>query len=186
MPTPLFQPHHPRHRHSSWSSFTYFASGANRRVDLDTVSAQVPGDGRAFSPSTSPPSPRRPQALANATREVVRTCELVEIMLQRVIGLYEVADDERIAELAALDDQPRREARGNQALPCPGDRWFALRGGDAALPRASRGLREARAGRGHHRPQPARSRPQEDEARPRVHRGWLGRARQFPRSGCRR
>ena len=46
-----------------------------------------------------------PQALANATREVVRTCELVEIMLQRVIGLYEDADDERIAELAALDDR---------------------------------------------------------------------------------
>jgi phosphate:Na+ symporter len=45
------------------------------------------------------------QALANATREVVRTCDLVEIMLQRVIGLYEHADDEQVRALAALDDR---------------------------------------------------------------------------------
>ena len=36
-------------------------------------------------------------ALANATREVVRTCELVEVMLQRVIRLYEDADEAQIA-----------------------------------------------------------------------------------------
>ncbi len=46
-----------------------------------------------------------PQALANATREVVRTCEIVEVMLQRIIGLYEDADDERIKALSALDDR---------------------------------------------------------------------------------
>jgi phosphate:Na+ symporter len=45
------------------------------------------------------------QALANATREVLQTCALVEAMLQRVIGLYEDADEERIAALAALDDR---------------------------------------------------------------------------------
>ncbi|KAB2950453.1 MAG: Na/Pi cotransporter family protein [Rhizobiaceae bacterium] len=45
------------------------------------------------------------QALANATREVVRVCETIEIMLQRIIGLYEEADGDSIAALAALDDR---------------------------------------------------------------------------------
>lgn len=45
------------------------------------------------------------QALANATREVVRVCETIEIMLQRIIGLYEQADKDSIAALAALDDR---------------------------------------------------------------------------------
>lgn len=46
-----------------------------------------------------------PQALANATREVVRVCETVEIMLKRIIELYENADDDKIEALAALDDR---------------------------------------------------------------------------------
>lgn len=46
-----------------------------------------------------------PQALANATREVVRVCETVEIMLKRIIELYESADDDKINALAALDDR---------------------------------------------------------------------------------
>ena len=46
-----------------------------------------------------------PQALANATREVVRVCETVEIMLKRIIELYENADDDKINALAALDDR---------------------------------------------------------------------------------
>ncbi len=45
------------------------------------------------------------QALANATREVVRVCETVEIMLGRIMELYEGADDEKIKALAALDDR---------------------------------------------------------------------------------
>ncbi len=45
------------------------------------------------------------QALANATREVVRVCETVEIMLKRIIELYEEADEDRIEALAALDDR---------------------------------------------------------------------------------
>ena len=49
------------------------------------------------------------QALANATREVVRVCELVEAMLQRVIDLYADADEERIRALAALDDRLDRK-----------------------------------------------------------------------------
>jgi phosphate:Na+ symporter len=49
------------------------------------------------------------QALANATREVVRVCETVEIMLKRVMELYEAADDDKIKALAALDDRVDRK-----------------------------------------------------------------------------
>jgi phosphate:Na+ symporter len=49
------------------------------------------------------------QALANTTREVVRVCETVEVMLQRIIELYESADDEKIKALAALDDRVDRK-----------------------------------------------------------------------------
>ena len=48
------------------------------------------------------------QALANATREVVRVCETVEIMLVRIMELYEAADDDKIKALAALDDRVDR------------------------------------------------------------------------------
>ena len=44
------------------------------------------------------------QALANATREAVRICETVEVMLTRIIDLYESVSEEQIAALAALDD----------------------------------------------------------------------------------
>jgi len=47
-------------------------------------------------------------ALANATREVVRVCETVEVMLQRIIELYEHPDRGRIDDLAALDDRVDR------------------------------------------------------------------------------
>ncbi len=50
-----------------------------------------------------------PQALANATREVVRVCETVEIMLKRIIELYEDADADKIKALAALDDRVDRK-----------------------------------------------------------------------------
>jgi len=49
------------------------------------------------------------QALANATREVVRVCETVEIMLKRIIELYEKADQSKIDELSALDDRVDRK-----------------------------------------------------------------------------
>ncbi len=48
-------------------------------------------------------------ALANATREVVRICETVEVMLKRVMELYEDADEDRIKALAALDDRVDRK-----------------------------------------------------------------------------
>ena len=44
-------------------------------------------------------------ALANATREVVRVCETIEIMLKRIMELYEAADDAKIRALASLDDR---------------------------------------------------------------------------------
>lgn len=47
-------------------------------------------------------------ALANATRETVRICETVEVMLERIIELYQNADQERIDALAALDDRVDR------------------------------------------------------------------------------
>ncbi len=49
------------------------------------------------------------QALANATREVVRVCETVEIMLKRIIELYEKADPDKIRALATLDDRVDRK-----------------------------------------------------------------------------
>ena len=45
------------------------------------------------------------RALANATREVLQVCEIVEIMLKRIIELYEHADADKINALAALDDR---------------------------------------------------------------------------------
>lgn len=49
------------------------------------------------------------QALANATRETVRVCETVEIMLQRIIELYEKPDPDKIKALALLDDRVDRK-----------------------------------------------------------------------------
>ncbi|TPW30282.1 Na/Pi cotransporter family protein [Pararhizobium mangrovi] len=51
------------------------------------------------------------QALANATREAVRMCETVEVMIERIIRLYEHADQSEIDQLADLDDDlDRRHA----------------------------------------------------------------------------
>ena len=49
------------------------------------------------------------QALGNATREVVRLCELVEIMLQRAFELYEKPDEQAIKAIVALDDRVDRK-----------------------------------------------------------------------------
>lgn len=48
-------------------------------------------------------------ALANATREVVRICETIEVMLTRIIELYDSADADSIKALAALDDRVDRK-----------------------------------------------------------------------------
>ena len=63
---------------------------------LDTVEVSALDEAAIATPS---------QALANATREVVRTCEIVEVMLQRIIALYEEPDEDDIRALAALDDR---------------------------------------------------------------------------------
>ncbi|MEW9806635.1 Na/Pi cotransporter family protein [Mesorhizobium marinum] len=49
------------------------------------------------------------QALANATREVVRVCETVEVMLANIMELYAQADADKIKALAALDDRVDRK-----------------------------------------------------------------------------
>lgn len=50
-----------------------------------------------------------PQALANATREVVGVCDTIEVMLRRIIDLYDKPDQADIHELAALDDRVDRK-----------------------------------------------------------------------------
>ncbi|WP_163270623.1 Na/Pi cotransporter family protein [Chelativorans alearense] len=59
-----------------------------------------------------PDALQRPaEALANATRAVVRLCETVEVMLMRIIDLYENYSPEGAEALAALDDKiDRRHA----------------------------------------------------------------------------
>lgn len=48
---------------------------------------------------------RPSQALANATREALGLCEIVEVMLQRIMAVYEHPTQQRIHDLAALDDR---------------------------------------------------------------------------------
>lgn len=48
---------------------------------------------------------RPSQALANATREVIGVCDTIDVMLRRIIELYENPDQRHIDELAALDDR---------------------------------------------------------------------------------
>lgn len=52
---------------------------------------------------------RPSQALANTTREVIGVCDTIEVMLHRIIDLYEKPDQARINELSALDDRVDRK-----------------------------------------------------------------------------
>lgn len=74
-------------------------------VALGARQAVEPGQITELSALSETALSSPPQALANATREVVRVCETVEIMLKRIIELYEKADDDKINALAALDDR---------------------------------------------------------------------------------
>lgn len=67
--------------------------------DLGAVELSALDEGVLSTPS---------QALANATREVVRVCETVEIMLRRIIELYQGAAPDQITALARLDDRVDR------------------------------------------------------------------------------
>ena len=123
------------------------------------------------------------QALANATREVVRVCETVEIMLKRVFELYEAADPDKIKALAALDDRVDRRHAAIKLYLAKVTIRAAQRGGSLALPGIDRRLRQARTGRRHHRAQHAG--PCAEEIRPRagIHRRGLARACCLPRLG---
>lgn len=67
---------------------------------LDEVEASALDENALSTPSL---------ALANVTREVIGLCETIEVMLIRVIELYESADESRIRALAALDDKVDRK-----------------------------------------------------------------------------
>ena len=67
---------------------------------LDAIELSALDEGVVATPSL---------ALANAAREVVRVCETIEIMLKRIIELYEQADAAQIKALADLDDRVDRK-----------------------------------------------------------------------------
>ena len=67
---------------------------------LDSIELSALDEGVVATPSL---------ALANAAREVVRVCETIEIMLKRIIELYEQADAAQIKALADLDDRVDRK-----------------------------------------------------------------------------
>jgi phosphate:Na+ symporter len=78
---------------------------AERIVAMGTPPAPATMDSIELSALSEAALDKPSQALANATREVVRVCETIEIMLKQVIELYEHADPDRIKALAALDDR---------------------------------------------------------------------------------
>ena len=78
---------------------------AQRLVALGTPAAPADSLGAEISALAESAIATPSQALANATREVVGVCETVEVMLQRIMELYEKADPDKIKALAALDDR---------------------------------------------------------------------------------
>lgn len=83
---------------------------SERIVALGAPAAPVPDLGATEISALDDAALEAPsQALANATREVMRVCETVEIMLAHIMELYEKADQEKIKALAALDDRIDRK-----------------------------------------------------------------------------
>ncbi len=70
-----------------------------------SVASQQPIEIEQYSALDTAVLDRPSQALANATREVVGVCDTIEVMLRRIIELYEKPDQVRIDELEALDDR---------------------------------------------------------------------------------
>ena len=102
-----FQPDHPRPRRAALAPLLRRVR-ADREPDHPSTIARACHRYRTFGARRD--GDRQPAlALANATREVVRICELVEVMLQRIIRLYEDADEARITALASLDDRLDRK-----------------------------------------------------------------------------
>lgn len=90
------------------SRLVYAASGSLVAL-TSPEEARAPAEPPEVSALDEAALDRPAQALGNATREVVRTCETVEVMLRRIIDLYADADEERIRALAALDDRLDRQ-----------------------------------------------------------------------------
>ena len=85
------------------------ARAAERLANLSTPPAQSPEAAPVELSALDEAALDTPgQALANATREVVRICETVEIMLSEVIELYRHPSQARIDRLSALDDRVDR------------------------------------------------------------------------------
>ncbi len=82
---------------------------AERMIDLNAPEKEEDFAATEISALSDAALDSPSQALANATREVVRVCETVEIMLARIMELYEAADEQKIKALAALDDRVDRK-----------------------------------------------------------------------------
>jgi len=87
------------------AGLVYRASSAIVRIGRGTREDVVPAELSALDEAALD---KPGQALANATREVVRVCETVEIMLAEVIELYRQPSQARIDRLSALDDRVDR------------------------------------------------------------------------------
>lgn len=76
-------------------------------INMNTAKkkADLPAEIEEYSALDKTVFDRPSQALANATREVIGVCETVEVMLQRIMGIYEYPNQQRIHDLAALDDR---------------------------------------------------------------------------------
>ena len=84
---------------------------------IHALASRIVGDGRPATGALEVPDlsalseaalDKPAQALANATREVMRVCETVEVMLKRIGELYVDTDDDAMKALAALDDRVDR------------------------------------------------------------------------------
>ena len=77
----------------------------NLNADKGAPASPQPAEIEQYSALDTGVLDRPSQALANATREVVGVCDTIEVMLRRIIDLYEKPDQARINELEALDDR---------------------------------------------------------------------------------
>jgi phosphate:Na+ symporter len=89
-------------------------SGLAVRISEATMAVLAPASGKTpaaeeqLSALNEAALAQPAQALANATRELIRMCETVELMLDRVIDLYDRADARQFLDLEALDDKVDR------------------------------------------------------------------------------
>ena len=96
-------------------------------------------------------------ALANATREVMRLADTVELMLQEAILTFREGDESRRVEISRLDNDVDRLQEDDQALSHAPDAPAARRGGHPPLLRPDPLHDQPGACRRHHRPRPPRA-----------------------------